>query len=72
LYDFNYHKVLRLASEKEFTFTYDPLKGANDRILYDALIEGSHVDKGVLHIPDWVGWEGDRNSFFLKILETAP
>ena len=70
--DLNYHKVLSLISEKEFTFAYDLLKGANDRNLYDALIEGSHVDEGVLHTPDWVGWEGDRNSFFLQILETAP
>ena len=72
MYDFNYNKVLSLISEKEFTFAYDLLKGANDRNLYDALIEGSHVDEGVLHTPNWVGWESDRNSFFLKILEIAP
>jgi Leucine-rich repeat (LRR) protein len=72
LYDLNYHKILSLISEKEFTFAYDLLKGANDRNLYDALIEGSHVDEGVLHTPNWVGWESDRNSFFLKILEIAP
>ena len=68
--DLNYYKVLSLISEKEFTFAYDLLKGENDRNLYDALIEGSHVDEGVLHTPDWVGWEGDRNSFFLQILDS--
>ena len=61
-----------LVNERKFEFAFDLVLGANDPGLYADLLNGAEVNSGVLITPEWVGWEGDRNSFFLKILSYAP
>jgi len=65
-------KILELLDRKETGFAFDLVKGADDPALYASLLEGTKVEDGVLCGPDWVGWEGYTQSFFLRVMEAAP
>ena len=65
-------KILELLDRKETGFALDLVKGADDPALYASLLEGTKVEDGVLCGPDWVGWEGYTQSFFLRVMEAAP
>jgi leucine-rich repeat protein SHOC2 len=65
-------KILELLDREETGFAFDLVKGADDPNLYASLLEGTKVEEGILCNPDWVGWEGYRQSFFLRLMEAAP
>lgn len=65
-------KILELLDREETGFAFDLVKGGDDAALYASLLEGTKVEDGILCNPDWVGWEGYRQSFFLRVMEAAP
>jgi leucine-rich repeat protein SHOC2 len=65
-------KILELLDREETGFAFDLVKGADDPTLYASLLAGTKVEDGILCGPDWVGWEGYRKSFFLRLMEAAP
>lgn len=65
-------RIIELLDKEETDFAFDLVKGADDLKLYESLLEGAKVKEGVLCEPDWVGWEGYRQVFFMKLMEASP
>ena len=66
-------KIISLFEDGEFEFVLDLLAASKNEQLYQALFEGCIVDEeGELKQPQWVGWKEKENTYFLKILASAP
>jgi Leucine-rich repeat (LRR) protein len=66
-------KIFILLENEEFDFAHDLISGLKSAQLYETLFEGCEVDEeGELKLPEWVGWEEKKKTFFLQILAEAP
>ncbi len=65
-------KIIELLDNDEFEFAFDLVKGSEDFDFFESFLDEATIEDGYLCLPDWVGWEGIRKCFFLKVLQCSP